>query len=176
MKKVKQSLKYVLMGVFMVSFSQCSSTKKLQTVAPVSVGEVYCQDWVAGIQGGGAGLNIFIPTTDKSVTFEQVYFRGKVTTLEVREGLYIGRFKSNVNLREEILLSDTNSKVKEKATKEVADKIPFTLENNQCVVSYKEGDKTKYFKIDNVTQKQSIAYPSAGPQQGIDNININKNL
>ncbi|AXT18542.1 hypothetical protein D7030_07155 [Flavobacteriaceae bacterium AU392] len=170
MKIVKNGLKYILMAIVMASFSQCSSVKELQAQAPVNLGEVYCQDWVAGVEGGGAGTNIFIPTTDTSIKFEKVYFRGKMANLEIKDGLYIGRFKSNVNQPKEISLNQ-ESNIKTSKSKE--EKIPFALEDNQCVVSYKDGNKTKYFKIDNVIQRETEAYPSAKPQ---GEIKINKNL
>ena len=34
-----------------------------------------------------------------------------------------------------------------------ADDIPFELNNTQCVISYKEGNKTSYFMIEGVIKK-----------------------
>lgn len=170
MKKVKENLIYIFMGTFMISFSQCSSVKELQTEAPISVGDVYCQSWVAGIEGGGGGLNIFIPTTDKSIIFEQVYFRGKIATLETKKGLYIGRFKNETNQPKDIVLNEKINK--DKTTEVIKEKIPFTLLKNECVVSYKDGKEIKYFKIMDVQERETQNLYSAPPQK---EIKFNKN-
>jgi len=159
MKNIKNNIIYGLIIIAMSSFSQCDS-KNLQAQSPVELGDVYCQSWIAGVEGGGGGINIFIPTTDTSVKFEQVYFRGKIATLESRDGMYIGRFKSEVNQPKEILLEGAK---KQETVKEAQEEIPFEINNNQCVVAYKDGSKTKYFMIDNITEKQSLALPSAPP-------------
>lgn len=163
MNILKKSIIYSLILVVMSSFSQCDG-KELQAKSPVELGDVYCQNWVAGVEGGGGGLNIYIPTDDTSVTFEQVYFRGKIADLESKSGIYIGRFDTGINQPKDIQLDGT-SKAKETKEKEV--KIPFNLEEDQCVVAYKDGKKTKYFMIDGITEKPSLALPSA-PKGGGD--------
>ena len=153
MKVIKKSVIYSLILVVMSSFSQCDG-KELQTKSPVELGDVYCQSWVAGIEGGGGGLNIFIPTDDTSVTFEQVYFRGRIADLESKKGLYIGRFNTGVNQPREITFNtDGIAKEKTKVEEKQKVEIPFELQDNECVVSYKKDNKTQYFKIDNVAQK-----------------------
>ncbi|MBT8303849.1 MAG: hypothetical protein KJP09_05210 [Bacteroidia bacterium] len=47
---------------------------------------------------------------------------------------------------------------------EDTEKIPFELKMNECVVSYKEGKKTKYFKIDEVEEKAAIPPPMSRKQ------------
>ncbi len=104
MKIIKNSLATALLFVAVVSFSQCSTIKKLEKQAPLNIGEVYCQKWISGVEGGGSGLNIFIPTSDTSIELDSVYFRGKATKLETKpqnKSLYIGRFVSNVNQKKD---------------------------------------------------------------------------
>jgi len=48
---------------------------------------------------------------------------------------------------------------------EISQKIPFVLKDNECVISYKDGKTTKYFKVDNITEKDLIPYPSAPPNK-----------
>ena len=153
----------------MVSFSQCSSALKLQKEAPITFGEVYCQNWVAGVQGVGAGLNLFIPVTDLSIVLDSVYFRGKVTKLELRQDnlLYVGRFKTNLNQSKDIIMS---SDPKEEYANQMPVKekeIPFQLEDDECVVSYKKNEKVLYYKISNIIQKTPLNYPSASPNQNL---------
>ena len=148
----------------MASFSQCSSAKKIQEKAPLVLGQVYCQSWIAGIEGGGAGLNVFIPVEDNSIILDSVYFRGKATKLEIKslnETIYIGRFISDLNKKKDIVMSSEPTAEYGNKMPIITEKIPFELKDNECVISYKEGKTTKYFKVDNVVEKELIPYPSA---------------
>lgn len=154
------------MLLVMASFSQCSSTKKLQEKAPMALEQVYCQQWVAGIEGGGSGINIFIPVKDKSVVLDSVYFRGKGVKLETKDDelLFVGRFKSAFNQPKDMVFSnEPNAEYGNRL--ELPEKIPFELKDNECVISYIDGNTTKYFKVDNVVEKEMIAYPSAPPNK-----------
>lgn len=160
-----------LLVLIITSFSHCSSAQKLQKEAPVKVGTAYYQHWVAGIQGGGSGINIFIPTEgtlEESIQLDSVYFRGKVSKLEVKPNnptLFIGRFSLKANQKKDIIMSNKPNAEYGNELPEMNTKIPFELKENECVVSYEEDDKTKYFKINNVVEKQPLYYPSAPPNK-----------
>ena len=149
----------------MTSFSQCSSSKKLQKNAPEGIGQVYCQSWVAGVEGGGSGLNIFIPVTTAELMLDSVYFRGKAAKLEFKKEVmqFVGRYTSDFNKKKDIVMSEDPKEEYGNEMPAVEKPIPFKLEENECVISFTEGDKTKYFKITNVVEKQALAYPSAPP-------------
>ena len=152
----------------MASFSQCSSAKKIQEEAPLALGQVYCQSWIAGIEGGGAGLNIYIPTVNSSVELDSVYFRGKTAKLEIKslnQTIYIGRFISDLNKKKDIVMSSEPNAEYGNEMPKITQKVPFELKENECVISYKDGNTTKYFKIDNVIEKELIPYPSAPPNK-----------
>ncbi|NND25682.1 MAG: hypothetical protein HKO00_06630 [Flavobacteriaceae bacterium] len=166
MEKLKSISFSLLMLFVMASFSQCSSTKQLQEKAPMAIEQVYCQQWVAGIEGGGSGINIFIPVESKHVVLDSVYFRGRSAKLETKEGelLFVGRFKTALNQPKDMVFSnEPNAEYGNRV--QIPEKIPFELKDNECVISYRDGDKTKYFKIDNVVEKEMIAYPSAPPNK-----------
>ncbi|SDR76336.1 hypothetical protein SAMN04515667_0585 [Formosa sp. Hel1_31_208] len=166
MKLAKRMTSLIFILVLMVSFSQCSTTQKLQNEAPTSFGDVYCQNWTAGVQGGGSGINLFIPIGNTSIRLDSVYFRGKATKLEVKPvnpRLFIGRFKTEINQPKDIILSSDSKEEYNNKLPEQQVEIPFELTNNECVVSYKDGNKTLYYKISNVREEQPIFYPSAPP-------------
>ena len=148
----------------MTSFSQCSSSQKLQENPPVTFGEVYFQRWNAGVKDGGSGINLFIPVTDKSVVLDSVYFRGKSAKLETKpqsKMLYIGYFKTEFNQPKDIVMSSNPLDEYNNPLLIKKEKIPFALKDSECVVSYKDGQTTKYFKIENIIEKEAINYPSA---------------
>lgn len=152
----------------MASFSQCSTAQKLQKNSPTEFGEVYYQTWTSGIKNGGSGINIFIPIKNPSVTLDSVFFRGKSTKLEVKPNvaqLYIGRFKTDKNQPKDIVLS---SEPKEEYENEISIKdikTPFELKDDECVVSYKKGDATLYYKISKIIEKTPMNLPSAPPNK-----------
>lgn len=151
----------------MASFSQCSSAKDLQKKAPVEMEQVYFQKWVAGVEGGGAGLNLFIPVKDSSVKLDSVYFRGKGTKLDIKPGenLYVGRFISDFNKPKDMVVHADPKKEYGNEMPEIPKEIPFKLKDDECVVSYADRGKTKYFKIENIVEKDMLAYPSAPPDK-----------
>lgn len=147
-------------------FSGCSTAQKLQTNAPFNHDEVYCQKWIAGIKEGGSGINLFIPVSSelsKNVHLDSVYFRGKAALLEKIEGeklLFVGRFKTDYNEKQDAFIINLSNEKNVKQTTILDEKFPFKLKDSECVLSYKEGKETKYFKIENIVEKRSQNYPS----------------
>ena len=168
MKAIKKIISVSLLSFVMLGFSQCSSTKKLQAEAPLTIENVYFQKWVAGIEGGGSGLNIFIPTKDSSIVLDSVYFRGKAVKLETKpqdKSLYIGRFKSQFNQKQHDIVMSSDAKAEYGNKLPITmKKVPFELKTDECVVSYMDGKKVKYFKIGNVVEKASMHFPMAPKQ------------
>lgn len=167
---MKLLIKVLTLFTIMFSFSQCSSSKEasLQKQAPVNINKPYFQSWVAGVKGGGAGINVFIPVSDAKQELDSVYFRGEVSKLEVKPqnpNLYIGRFNSNKNRQKDIVMSSDPREEYGNQLPELKQNIPFQLKDNECVISYIENGVTKYFKIKNLTEKASIPFPSAKPKQ-----------
>lgn len=157
------------MLILMASFSQCSTAQKLQKELPVTLGEVYCQKWTAGIQGGGSGINLFIPVTSKSViVFDSVYFRGQAAKLEVKpnKSLFIGRFKTDFNQpKQDLILSSDSKEEYNNQLPKTSKMIPFELDETECVVSYLKENEVLYFKISNIIEKAPLNYPSAPPNR-----------
>ena len=168
MKTLKKIVSTTVMLIVMVSFSQCSSTKKLQEQVAITFGDVYCQKWIAGIKEGGSGLNIIIPTSNTSIKLDSVYFRGKAAKLEIKSSgdvVYIAKFLSSLNTKQDIIMSSNPKAEYGNKLPVIQEKIPFELKDTECVISYKKGNKTQYFKITNVLEKDLLAYPSAPPRK-----------
>lgn len=167
-----KSFKFIVVfTIFATLVSSCSSAQKLQEKAPMTIGDVYFERWVAGVQGGGMGINLFIPVSKEipaTLQLDSVYFRGHSTKLELIQGenpLYVGRFQLKSNQKSDIVMSsDPNEEYGNEAPK-IATKFPFELKDTECVVSYKLGNDTKYFKIENIFEKARQYYPSAPPNR-----------
>ncbi len=136
-------------------FMQCSSAQKLQKEASFQTENAYYQKWVAGVKGGGSGINVFIPVTTQvvDVKLDSLFFRGNKVALQTKPTnptLYIGYITTAVNQQEGYISSTV--------------KLPFELKDNEAVVSYIENETTKYIKIENLVEKQMEQYPSAPPK------------
>jgi hypothetical protein len=141
----------------------------LQKEAPIKVEYAHYLKWIAGVKGGGSGIDLFINVSEKiplNILFDSVYFRGMVTKLEVIDGefpLLVGRFKTAFNNNQDIVLSDNPNEEYSNPAPKFPNKIPFDLKDSECVISYKNGDDSKYFKVDKIVEKQPEHYPSAAP-------------
>ena len=148
-------------------FSNCSSAQKLQEKAPITFGAVYFQKWNAGVEEGDTGLNIFIPIAtelSKKIQLDSVYFRGKAAKLqffEEKANLYVGRFKSEALQKPDIVMTSNPKDEYGNKAPNLSKKIPFELQDSECVVSYKDGTNTKYYKIEKIIEKPKLNYPSS---------------
>lgn len=127
---------------------------------PFAIENTYCQKWVAGIKGGGSGLNLYttIDNFSEGVVMKEFYFRGQITEVKSsKNNLFVGYYTTKGN--DFVMSSD--------ATKEAVNtppkKFPFNIENNKAVISYVFNDKTYYHKISNIVEKEILAYPSSNP-------------
>ena len=159
MLRLKNIFKLIGLGLITISFPQCASTMTLDKEIPASIDKAYYQNWVAGVEGGGSGINIFIETKDESLVLDSIFFRGQVSKLSTKpanKALFIGRFNTQGNSKEfSILNTDDNTK------KEI--NFPFDLKDNECVVSYSKNGETRYFKIQDLEEKPMEALPMAPP-------------
>ena len=169
MKCLKNIFFLIGMLVLMASFSQCSSAQKLQEKAPVEFGQVYAQKWIAGVKGGGSGINVFIPVEDTSIVLDSIFFRGQKTKLEFNnddQTFYVGRFQTEMNQKQDIILSsDMNEEAKNELPKLKEEvEMPFEFNDDECVISYRKGNQTLYYKISDIKMEQPLHYPSAPPK------------
>ncbi len=133
----------------MVSFYNCSSAKMLQNESPFEIGEAYYQE-------SNTDINVYIPikSNPNNTILDSVYFQGKKTKLELESAsLAVGRFKTESTQKQDIIMSNKPYAEYGNKIPKLSEKSPFELKENECVVSYKEENKFKYFKIKNVIQK-----------------------
>ncbi len=150
----------------MASFSQCSTAQKLEKKAPIEIREVYAQKWVAGIEGAGSGINVFIPVKDTSVALDSMFFRNQKVKLQFISGdktLYVGRFRTGFNQQKDIILSSDMKEESKNKLPIFKEEMPFEFNDDECIITYREGDKTMYYKISNIEMKEPLYYPSASP-------------
>lgn len=168
---MKTFFKLILASILLVGFSQCGTSKdtgyKFEKRTPFKVKEATYQSWVAGVQGGGAGITVIITLEEidtVSVTYffeiEAIYFREQKMKAESKGNSYqiIGRYKSDINQSEDIILHRD-------AVKEYGNVAPikndainqFNLLDDEAIISYYQHGKLKYYKL-KLSKKASEFY------------------
>jgi len=137
---------------------------------PFTLGDVFYQDWVAGVQGGGSGthVHINIDAYADDVVILDIYFRNKKEKAQNSPQYidqYVGYFTNKA--RPDVIM-DVNP-VKE-AQNEPPEPFPFELDDNEAVMSYLYKEEIKYLRISDMERKPMIAYPSTN-NKGIDGEN-----
>ncbi|WP_299434039.1 hypothetical protein [uncultured Aquimarina sp.] len=146
----------------LVTFTQCATSQKIDKMAPVELNAPYFQNWVSGIEGGGAGFMLYIPVDPASdVQLENAYFKGKSVKLKRKpnEAVYVGRYTDPGTVRKDIVMSDDPKEEYNNKAPEIEEKIPFELKEGECVIAYSKNGKEGYFKLDNLPEKELKAYP-----------------
>ena len=160
MKFVKQLIFFLFLSLVMMSFSQCAGTQKLEDKSPLEIKEVYYKEWSNPARFTGSGLNLYLvlASEKKGIELDSVYFRSKRAKLiHARDGIFVGKFETSVNKPHDIVMSSDPKEEYGNTAPKIESPFPFKLEDSECIVSYNEKGKTKYFKITNVNKKQTKA-------------------
>ena len=166
MKKLQLVLGVIGMLFLSVLLSNCGGSKTdnskltLTDNPPFSIEEVYSQKWVAGVKEGGSGTNIYftLKNLEPGTLINEIYFRNKTTTAKPKNNnKFIGYFK---NEEQDIIMDSDATK---EANNNPPKKSPFQLEENEAVLSYTYKGIEYYFKLSNIEEKETIAYPSSNP-------------
>ena len=89
----------LILGLVFLSIVNCKTAQEpvlqFQSTAPLEITAPYYNSWVAGIEGGGAGINVFLPLKENAnIVIDSLHFRGEKSAVETRDKLIIGRFKT----------------------------------------------------------------------------------
>jgi len=149
---MQPSNKFVLLLIIpliIMSFFQCASTQKFQDKMPLEIGEVYYKNLETGYQ-----IYIPIKNNPNNISIDSIYFKGQKTKLEAsNDNLYIGHFKTVISKSQDIIMSSDPIEEYGNKVPELPKKIPFDLNDEECVISYLNGNKVNYFKIHNIIEK-----------------------
>ena len=159
MKKSIIVLLFFLSGIT-TSFSQVVISKYFDT----KIQNVYYQNWVAGLKGGGGGTNIyieFIEKPSKDFVLNQLYYRNtKIKIAESTNNIYVANLVRAVNRNVKVELTD-DATISQK--KEII-KTPFPISENEAILEYTYKSRKRYYKISKINEKEMLFYPSARPR------------
>ena len=144
----------------------CRTTKSTLFVSksPISIAAPYFQSWVAGIQGGGSGVDVFLPVKDlNNITPDSLHFRGQRVIVIYKDQHITARFQTADNQLEKVILSNEPLAEANNILLPLGDNSPFELHKNTCVLSYRLNNKRYYYKILDLTKSNCTPYPSSPP-------------
>ncbi|WP_282042283.1 hypothetical protein [Winogradskyella flava] len=160
MKRLKKAAHAIVFAIAFSTTFQCFSQKEVtitevqtfELQTPFTIKPVVFQEWYAGIDVGGTGINVFIPISDvkEDVTFNEIYFRNLKGELISENGKY------------KAVLENPSKLYTFKKAEKPAD-YPFDLKDNECVLSYTQNGKTKYHKIVSLNEVAGTYYKDGPP-------------
>lgn len=152
LKKVTYTI--VLAVLFSLTF-QCAGSKvntALEATTSFKVKTISYQEWHAGGDEGGTGINLYVPIVNKddNILIDSIYFRSSKGQLVRNYSRYTSVIKNN----------------SPEYTFENSDKsndYPFSLANNECAIRYVEKGEVKYLKVTDVVKREKIYYEEGPP-------------
>ncbi|MEC8723685.1 MAG: hypothetical protein VXX60_01590 [Bacteroidota bacterium] len=139
----------------------------IQTAPPFEFLEApYFQSWLAGVRGGGSGINVFIPYRNlNSITLDSLHFRGQRAAVIFEGQNIIARFKTLQNQGAVVVLSSNPLMDAKNSLLPMAERSPFELDAADCVLSYTADNKRHYYKVEGLKERPSIVFPSAAERE-----------
>jgi hypothetical protein len=145
----------ILVALILFSLVSCSSSKEISPNLTDNVESVYYQKWIAGVQGGGSGINFHVNLNlplEENVKLEKVQFDTYEVAFEkISETEYVAKINSHQN----DLILDENPQ------KEYGNQAPkVILKPNEANLIFSINGKEVIRNLQKVKEKPMIAYPS----------------
>lgn len=139
--KNHRKMKLLSITFLAIILTQCASTK-FDNNAPFTV--------KSATKLADEKVKIYY-TAHSKIDFEHIYFDGRKENIELKNDangtFIIGNFKNSLlNLKDIQLHSDPLKEYGNTPPK--AEEIPFTLKENEVVLSYKVNGETRFYKVD----------------------------
>jgi hypothetical protein len=131
----------------LLCLTSCGSKKVTQSMSSSQFEKTeqpYFEEWSGGAPGSGNGVTLYFPA---SILEGQTMLISRFTYPSTA-------YNMSADSKEEFGNRVPNY-----------DGIPFELANDKAVIAFEANGKMKYVKLENITQKETVAYPSA-PLQG----------
>lgn len=146
------------LSISMLSCGRCKSDmRKLDEQTQIK--EIYSQSWVAGVRGGGAGIDVYVNLNtpfEDGLILEKIQFKTYEAPFDKTSDLsYVARINTGQNQ-----LKVINVEVTDAEEKTVTDESKINLKDKQAILFFRK-DGEEYSKtIENVEEREMIPYPS----------------
>ncbi|MFM7896200.1 MAG: hypothetical protein ACKO8L_09800 [Flavobacterium sp.] len=149
-------IQYVLTIFFATTLISCNTTETIVQEKNLSLSY---ETWVAGVRGGGSGINFYVDLTSELPThieLKRVIFRGYEVPFEKQD---------NLHFQAMIKTPGNQQKYEEdNAPNVTSPKNDTKLQDNEAILVFSKKGKEYQQKITNVIEKPSLEYPSAKPK------------
>ena len=149
-------IQYILTIFFATTLISCKTT---ETIVQESNLTTSYETWVAGVRGGGSGINFYVDLKtelSEEIELKKVIFRGYEVPFEKQDNLhFIARIKTEGNQQKfdgddsQILTSPKNALV---------------LAENEAILIFLKNGKEIRQTIKEVKEKPMLLYPSTKPK------------
>ena len=149
-------IQYVLSIFLAATLFSCNTT---EIVAQDNIQSASYQGWVAGVRGGGSGINFYIDLKSElpvNIELKKLIFRGYEVPFEKQDNLHFQAMIKTPSNQEKIEGDDTQIYTSPKNA--------LTLADNEAILIFLKNGKEYQQKITNVTEKPALEYPSAKPK------------
>jgi len=149
-------IQYILSLFIGATLISCNST---EIIAQDNIQSASYQTWVAGVRGGGSGINFhleFKSELPSNTELKKVIFRG-----------YEAPFDKQDNLHFQAMIKTPGNQQKFEGDESqiyTSPKNTLTLADNEAILIFLKNGKEYQQKIKNVTEKPALEYPSAKPK------------
>ena len=142
----------------MLGFTQCMH-QKFENKYPFTITSATYTSIFGGMPGSNSIDLRLTFSASENIQFDQLFFLNRTTKaiLETKGNTkyIVGRYSTSPKEVKNNLVMHGDSK-KEYGNKPLQDNFPFVLKENQAVLSYKEGTKIKYVKIEKIQEGKQI--------------------
>ena len=141
---------------FLILVTSCSSQDKV--IKESAIVASY-QGWVAGVRGGGSGINFYIDLKSElpaNIELKKLIFRGYEVPFEKQDNLHFQAMIKTPGNQEKIEGDDTQIYTSPKNA--------LTLTENEAILIFLKNGKEIRQTIKEVKQKPMLLYPSVKPK------------
>ena len=142
--------------LFLILVTSCSSQDKV--IKESAIVASY-QGWVAGVRGGGSGINFYIDLKSElpaNIELKKLIFRGYEVPFEKQDNLHFQAMIKTPGNQEKIEGDDTQIYTSPKNA--------LTLAENEAILIFLKNGKEIRQTIKEVKEKPMLLYPSAKPK------------
>lgn len=149
-------IQYILILFVSATLISCNST---ETIAQENNLSASYETWVAGVRGGGSGVNFYVnlkTELSEEIELKKVIFRGYEVPFEKQDALhFIARIKTEGNQQK----SDGDE-----SQIYTSPKNALTLAENEAILIFFKNGKEIRKTIKEVKEKPMLQYPSTKPK------------
>ena len=142
--------------LFLILVTSCSSQDKV--IKESAIVASY-QGWVAGVRGGGSGINFYIDLKSElpaNIELKKLIFRGYEVPFDKQDNLHFQAMIKTPGNQQKFEGDDSQIYTSPKNA--------LTLADNEAILIFTKDGKEYQQKITNVIEKPSLEYPSAKPK------------